>query len=120
MLKLVKTKQFINKPEFEVLGIAYYSEDPEIKFTVYKTDEDLGDQIELRLGMYEHFKGGKYRIFGVATHEKTSEKFVFYQAFYDSAEFGNNAFWVRYLDNFLEMKSMGFVKIQKFVYIGEV
>jgi hypothetical protein len=51
-------------------------------------------------GLFEHYKGKKYKILGVARHTETLEMCVVYQALYDSPEFG--AVWVRPLEMFLE------------------
>ena len=53
-------------------------------------------------GIYGHYKGGRYEVIGVARHEATHEELVVYRALYDSAEFGNNALWVRPKISFLE------------------
>ena len=34
----------------------------------------------LRLGVYQHYKGGMYRLIGMAKHSETLEEMVVYQA----------------------------------------
>ena len=51
----------------------------------------------IRNGVYKHFKGGKYRVLGVAKHSETSEDLVVYQRVDDKREL-----WVRPLEMFLE------------------
>ena len=51
----------------------------------------------LKLGVYEHYKGNRYRVFGVALHSETFEEVVVYQALY-----GDGDYWVRPLGMFLE------------------
>lgn len=41
-------------------------------------------------GKYRHFKGGEYRVIGVAQHSETMEELVVYQALYD-----DGTLWVR-------------------------
>jgi len=47
--------------------------------------------------LYEHYKGLRYRIIGVARHSETLEELVVYQALYGDADI-----WVRPLNIFLE------------------
>jgi hypothetical protein len=46
---------------------------------------------------YEHYKGLRYTILGIARHSETLEDMVVYQALY-----GEGAMWVRPLSMFLE------------------
>lgn len=46
---------------------------------------------------YEHYRGLRYKIIGVALHSETSEELVVYQALY-----GEGGIWVRPLVMFLE------------------
>ena len=46
-------------------------------------------------GLYRHYKGAHYRVFGVARHSEHEEQLVVYQALY--GEFG---LWVRPLEMF--------------------
>jgi len=48
-------------------------------------------------GLYRHYKGNDYEVFGVATHSETAEQVVVYRALY--GEFG---LWVRPLKMFEE------------------
>jgi hypothetical protein len=48
-------------------------------------------------GMYEHYKGFRYKVLAIARHSETLEEFVVYQALY-----GEEGVWVRPLPIFLE------------------
>jgi hypothetical protein len=47
--------------------------------------------------IYEHYKGLRYKILGVARHSETLEELIIYQALY-----GESDIWVRPLTMFLE------------------
>lgn len=51
----------------------------------------------VELGFYEHYKGGRYEVLGVAHHSETHEELVVYRALY-----GDHGLWVRPLAMFLE------------------
>lgn len=46
--------------------------------------------MELKKGIYRHFKGNRYRLLYVAKHSETLEPMVVYQALY-----GEQGIWVR-------------------------
>ncbi len=46
--------------------------------------------MELKSGLYRHFKGNLYRLLYVAKHSETLEEMVVYQALY-----GEQGIWVR-------------------------
>lgn len=48
------------------------------------------DMIEPTPGLYRHFKGGKYRVLGVAAHSESGEELVVYRSVDDDA-----GMWVR-------------------------
>lgn len=48
-------------------------------------------------GLYEHYKGSRYKIVAVARHSETLEELIVYQALY-----GQEGIWVRPLAMFLE------------------
>lgn len=52
---------------------------------------------KLTLGIYEHYKGNKYQVIGVAKHSETLEDMVVYEALY-----GDGDLFVRPLGMFLE------------------
>jgi hypothetical protein len=51
----------------------------------------------LKLGIYEHYKGMRYRVLHIARHSETLEELVVYQQLY-----GTGDVWVRPLAMFLE------------------
>jgi len=51
----------------------------------------------LKLGVYEHYKGKRYEVLGVAKHSETLEDLVVYKKLYD-----DGGLWVRPLGMFLE------------------
>jgi hypothetical protein len=59
--------------------------------------------MELRPGIYRHYKGKFYELVGTGRHSETLEEFVVYRALYDSPEFGKNAVWVRPLTMFIDV-----------------
>lgn len=46
--------------------------------------------MQIKPGIYRHFKGKQYRVIGIATHSETLEPMVVYQALY-----GERGLWVR-------------------------
>ena len=48
-------------------------------------------------GIYQHFKGNKYKVLNIAKHSETLEEIVVYQALY-----GKEDVWVRPINMFLE------------------
>ncbi len=53
--------------------------------------------MEIKPGRYRHFRGGEYKVMGVATHSETGEQLVVY-----SPEYGDRGLWVRPLAMFVE------------------
>lgn len=72
--------------------------------------------MNLKVGMYQHFKGGKYRVLGVAKHSETFEEMVVYEALYDNPR---SKLWVRPLSMFLEEVERDGIKQPRFKYIGK-
>ena len=51
----------------------------------------------IRAGIYKHFKGGLYKVIGIAKHSETNENMVVYRAKNDEHQL-----WVRPLEMFNE------------------
>lgn len=68
---------------------------------------------EIKIGKYEHFKGNKYEVIGVAKNSETMEELVVYRALY-----GNHDLWVRPLKMFLEEVEVEGRKVPRFKYLG--
>lgn len=57
----------------------------------------MGDAcMEIEPGIYKHFKGQRYEVFGIARHSETEEVFVSYRKLYD-----DYSYWVRPVEMFL-------------------
>lgn len=67
----------------------------------------------LQLGTYEHYKGMRYVVLGIARHSETLEEMVLYKQLY-----GDEGCWVRPLKMFLEQVSIGNQQILRFRYLG--
>ncbi len=66
----------------------------------------------LKKGIYKHFKGNLYKVFGTAKHSETEDVYVIYQALY-----GNNDYWVRPLTMFTETIKTQDSAIKRFTFI---
>lgn len=69
--------------------------------------------MEIKKGIYEHFKGNRYELLEIASHSETLEKMVVYKALY--GEFG---IWVRPLSMWTEQVEREGKLIPRFRYIG--
>lgn len=67
----------------------------------------------IKPGLYEHYKGNKYRVIGVARHTETLEEVVVYHSLY-----GDYGLWVRPLTMFQEMVEVDGKKQPRFRFIG--
>jgi len=75
----------------------------------YQAAEEAG----VRPGVYEHYKGNRYRVEGIAFHSETKERLVIYQALY-----GDRGMWVRPLSMFCETVDVGGRRIPRFRFLG--
>lgn len=69
---------------------------------------------KIKLGEYEHYKGKRYQVIGIAKHSETLEEMVVYRALY-----GEGELWVRPLKMFVEMVEIDGKKKPRFEYIGK-
>nr|WP_207063174.1 DUF1653 domain-containing protein [Motiliproteus sp. SC1-56] len=65
-------------------------------------------------GLYRHYKGGLYRVLGVARHSETEEWLVVYRPCY-----GEQGLWVRPLAMFLESVEVQGRATPRFLRQGE-
>ena len=69
---------------------------------------------KIKPGIYRHFKGGLYRVLGVARHSETLEELVVYQSCVDASQL-----WVRPLSMWNETVEWDGQKIRRFVPADE-
>lgn len=70
---------------------------------------------KLELGMYQHYKGMKYLVLGIAKHSETLEEMAVYVTLYENEE---SALWVRPLKMFLETVVIDGKEIERFKKIS--
>lgn len=70
--------------------------------------------MEIKPGIYQHYKGNKYKVLSMANHSETLEKMVVYQALY-----GDNEVWVRPASMWNEEVLLNGKTLKRFEYIGE-
>lgn len=68
---------------------------------------------ELQTGLYEHFKGKKYEVIGLARHSETLETIVIYKALY-AGDFPEGSLWVRPLTMFQENVTLNGKQVPRF------
>jgi len=69
---------------------------------------------EIKRGIYQHFKGGMYRLVDIARHSETMEEMVIYQKYDKESEF-----WVRPKDMFFEKVIVNGCEVERFKFINE-
>ena len=60
----------------------------------------------LQPGIYQHYKGNRYKVIGVARHSETLKEMIVYKALYKS-RFPQGSWWVRPQEMFLEKVRVG-------------
>ncbi|VUD68919.1 hypothetical protein TDB9533_04279 [Thalassocella blandensis] len=63
-------------------------------------------------GLYRHYKGNEYQVYGVATHSESMEVMVVYRALY-----GHRDLWVRPLSMFKESVEVNGEEIPRFTLV---
>ena len=71
---------------------------------------------DIKLGMYEHYKGKKYKLIGVAKHSETLEDLVVYESLSENSV---SKLLVRHKLMFLEKVESNGKKVPRFKYIGK-
>lgn len=68
--------------------------------------------VSVKPGIYQHFKGPKYRVLGVSKHSETEVPLVVYQCLY-----GNFDLWVRPLESFQSSVEQEGKTLKRFTWI---
>ncbi len=68
----------------------------------------------LKKGIYQHFKGKRYELIGVAKHSETLEEMVVYRALYENMEL-----WVRPAAMWEETLEHNGEIVQRFTFITD-
>ena len=76
----------------------------------------MNDDVKVKNGIYQHYKGNKYEVIGIAKHSETLENLVVYRALYDN---NVSQLWVRPLKMFTETIENDGKEIERFKYIGK-
>jgi len=71
----------------------------------------------IKPGIYEHYKGKKYKVLGVAKHSETLEDLVIYECQYQNEM---SKLWARPLAMFLEEVEVNGDMAPRFKYVGDV
>lgn len=72
------------------------------------------EDIKIKPGIYSHFKGNEYHVFGVGMHSENYEDLVIYQEL-----FGNREIWARPLKMFCATVMRDGVECPRFEYLRE-
>lgn len=70
--------------------------------------------MDIKIGLYRHFKGNLYEVLGTATHSETREPMVVYRALY-----GEYGLWVRPAAMWNETVDRDVYHGPRFQYIGD-
>ena len=70
--------------------------------------------MDIKIGLYRHFKGNLYEVLGTATHSETREPMVVYRALY-----GEYGLWVRPAAMWDETVDRDGYHGPRFQYIGD-
>lgn len=73
--------------------------------------------MDVRPGIYQHYKGNKYRVIGVAKHSESLKDMVVYEPLYENAMAKR---WVRPLEMFLGDVEINGKKVPRFTYLSEI
>ena len=76
----------------------------------------MPDPVEIKKGLYEHFKGKRYEVTGLAFHSETQEPMVVYKALY-KGDFPEGTLWVRPLAMFRESVTRNGQPVPRFRFI---
>ncbi|WP_309496175.1 DUF1653 domain-containing protein [Sulfurovum sp.] len=70
--------------------------------------------MELKKGIYQHYKGNYYEVLELARHSETEEWMVVYKTLY-----GEESIWVRPYEMFTENVSVKGKEVKRFAFVGK-
>lgn len=70
----------------------------------------------MKLGIYKHYRGKKYKIIGVAKHSETLEDLVVYECLYENPK---SKLWVRPEKMFEEQVEINGQEVPRFKFLRE-
>jgi hypothetical protein len=77
---------------------------------------ETGEKVlNIKQGIYRHFKGNKYHILGVAQHSEDGSTLVVYRPMY-----GTEDLWVRPVEMFLETVELNGQQVPRFDFLEQV
>ena len=68
----------------------------------------------MQTGIYEHYKGNRYRVIDIARHSETDELLVLYRTMY-----GDENLWVRPFAMFFEKIAIDGYLVPRFKFVGD-
>ncbi|MBI2409799.1 DUF1653 domain-containing protein [Candidatus Kaiserbacteria bacterium] len=71
--------------------------------------------MEIKPGIYEHYKGKRYRVIGVGKHCETLEDLVIYEALYENEV---SKLWARPFEMFTGEVEVNGRRVTRFKYTG--
>lgn len=71
---------------------------------------------KVKPGIYEHFKGKKYRVIGTAKHSETLDDLVIYECLHKNEL---SKLWVRPIEMFFDDKELCGKKVKRFKFISD-
>jgi len=74
--------------------------------------------VNIPTGIYEHYKGKRYEVLGVARHSETQEMLVVYKMLYQS-DYPEGTLWVRPLLMFTEHVSVNGIRVPRFRHLNQ-
>jgi hypothetical protein len=74
---------------------------------------------KIKLGIYQHYKGGMVEVIAIANHSETLEEMIVYKTLYENRSFGKGSLWVRPSSMFLENVEVDGKSIPRFRFIGQ-
>jgi hypothetical protein len=75
--------------------------------------------VDIKPGIYRHYKGKDYRVICIATNRETKEKMVVYQALYHDDEYGDMPIWVQPIERFAQDVFIDGKKMQRFACLNK-